>query len=580
MPNQTGYTTMHMLITLLHRLLADISDNGGGHLVPPDDLAMSWILTEGPKLDKALLQVLESGGAENPGLPEWLTPLWDRFVLKRDVGALSNLRQILVFGYKAEYEPTEQQLDEAVKGFVDCDATVGVWADNFERGRPSEAFPIARQLVGLVIYKVDWLSIIPSHGPGAVFPPRRPCNKSNFDTMYSSIQRWYPWDSHFCAIPSFWVDSMVEGSLGPINELDEIQCRLQAVPKDSRGPRLICVHPAEAIWIQQGQRRVLERAISTSNLTKKVITFHDQTTNGYLAQVSSWSGEFVTLDLKEASDRLSSTLVRYLFGDAVSEWMSAARAQTVQLPSGDRIRLNKWAPMGNCLTFPVQSLCFWALVRAGIRYHHGTDCDEVYVFGDDIMFPSRFYDGAVRALVAAGLVPNVTKTFRLGSFRESCGVDAFDGIDVTPFRARRAQVASVSDAVSWCDLAKRLRRNGWLHSASFIYSQVNSWLRSCFGRYLPLCNNFDAQGIFEYVMDARTVILYGRIRFDRAIQEWQSEYLPVHSLSIEVRVGDWYHLQDSLLRLELLGPGDSERGLEYSVPHRERLSCGWTRLLM
>jgi hypothetical protein len=33
---------------------------------------------------------------------------------------------------------------------------------------------------------------------------------------------------------------------------DIIEAKLIAVPKDSRGPRLICVHPAESIWIQQG----------------------------------------------------------------------------------------------------------------------------------------------------------------------------------------------------------------------------------------------------------------------------------------------------------------------------------------
>lgn len=511
-----------LLIQSYYRLLADIALRRRLHLELPENTTMSWVLTEGPALDKLLLKYLEDG-LEKPVFPEWISPLWDLFV-KGDITALKDIRQLLVFGYKAEFEPTDNSIRLALANFIEADEAIGVWDQQFDPSQPM--FSEARRLLSRVLYRVNLLEILPSHGPGAVFPPRLPWNKSKFSTIYSSIQKYYPWDQFFCGLPSFWSEASENFSFGNYSEEADIICKLVPVPKDSRGPRLICVHPSEAIWIQQGQRRCVEHAIASSELTRGVITLSDQTTNGYLAQRSSFDKRFCTLDLKEASDRISCKLVQFLLGPSYDLY-SCARATQVILTDGRTHHLRKWAPMGNCLTFPMQSLIFWSLVRAGIYSHYGVRCSEVFVFGDDILFPSEFYDGAVTALVRSGLVPNVLKTFRHGSFRESCGIDAFEGVDVTPYRMKVADIRSVSDVVSLCTLAKSLRAAGWLHWSSYLYTLSRSWLRANLHVGLPICNNPDCQGLFEYVMDARTVFLYGKVRFNRAIQIWESEYLLV-----------------------------------------------------
>jgi len=153
------------------------------------------------------------------------------------------------------------------------------------------------------------------------------------------------------------------------------------------------VHPAESIWIQQGQRQLLESRIESHPLTKGKIAFTDQTVNGKLALSSSKTREFCTLDLREASDRISCSLVKALFGPHTYEWMSCSRATHVKLLDGRVIELKKWAPMGNALCFPVESLVFFSLVVAGIRSHYGENCNDVYVFGDDIIFPSKYHNG-------------------------------------------------------------------------------------------------------------------------------------------------------------------------------------------
>lgn len=565
-----------LLSTIYYRLLADVRCLSGVPLGAPDEISYAWLLNEAPRLDKQILGYLESNpGLDNPvqpEIPEWLKPLWEVFLSSQDGKYLKFLRDLLLFCYKAEFEPTHEQLNTAQAEFEETDRGVGVWDSsvNSELLR-SPLLRTARQIVGAVTHRIDWREISPHHGPGSVFPTCPPDEKSRFSTYYPSIQRWYPYDKFLWCLPSFWDDIMVRESKGAIKEVDRIVAKLVAVPKDSRGPRLICVHPKEAIWIQQGQRQLLEDAISRSPLTGGRIKFKDQTLNSDMALVSSSSREYTTLDLSEASDRISSKLVEALFGSYTYEILSCSRASHIQLLDGRLMELRKWVPMGNALCFPVESLIFYAVVRAGIRCKYGVDCTDIYVFGDDLLFPSKYYEGAVYGLVASGAKPNVSKTFRRGFFRESCGVDAYRGKDVTPFRMRRAAIVSTQDALSLLDLAKRLRLAGYEHCASGIYGQVRRA-----GWELSLCDNPLAQGLFEYVKDWRTVLLYEpSLKIRRGVQQWSVSVRQVRSALLDVSNGDWYHLLDSLNSLSRKGEGISDRGTEYPIPYRTRLTYGW-----
>jgi hypothetical protein len=561
------------------RLLADVSELSGVPLGAPDEISNEWMLITAPKLDKELLLFLEGSGGL-PEFPEWVKPLVDRFVSSMDPKYLKYLRQLLLFCYKIEFEPQNEQLIAAQAAFEETEASNDIWDLAHKSGQgPSEPLlASARQIVGKVIYRINWSSILPSHGPGAVYPSCKTHEKSKFTTIYPSIEVKYPFADFFCAIPSFW-DRYIWVHNGDLTISEDIVSRLVAVPKDSRGPRLICVHPKESIWIQQGQRRLLERAITAKGSPcHGRITFDDQTTNGKLALLSSKTREFVTLDLKEASDRITCSLVKSLFGDYAYEWMSCARANKVRLLDDRVITLRKWAPMGNALCFPVQSLIFYALVRAGIRSRYGINCSDVYVFGDDILFPSKFYDGAVSALVCCGLVPNIQKTFRHGFFRESCGVDAFNGVDVTPHRLRKLDFVTVSGAMSACTLAKALVQDGFRLTADSLYRYV-----SRYHGLLPLSNNPDTQGIFRYeaITFDKLLRYEPSLRFNRERHVWQTSVRLVGGTNYRPSNDAWWHLQDSLVRLHHLDASEpSTRGLEYSVPHRSRSKRGWTLALL
>jgi hypothetical protein len=554
-------------------LLADISELSGVHLCTPDEITDEWVLTEGPKLDKGLLLFLEGSGGL-PEFPEWLKPLLERFLSTMDGKYLKFLRQALLFCYKIEFEPSNDQLKEAQATFENTDANISVWDEAFQAISHSPMFARARQIVGKCIYKTNWREILPGHGPGAVYPSCLSYDKSKFSTIYRPIESFYPHAEYMCGIPSFWRDHYVSQAAS-LTEEDVITSRLVAVPKDSRGPRLICVHPKEAIWIQQGCRRLLERAITSPNSPAHGrITFDDQTVNGRLALESSRSREYCTLDLKEASDRISCKLVKYLFGNFAYEWLSCSRASQVRLLDDRVITLRKWAPMGNCLTFPVQSLIFYALVRAGIRSLYGEDCTDIFVFGDDIVFPTKFYDGALLGLVRSGSIPNTTKTFRHGLFRESCGVDAFDGINVTPHRLRRLDSDTVAGAASLCTLACALVRSGYRLTSDWIYRRISqSW------GPLHISNNPNTQGIFRYEpCDLGKLLKYERsLRYSKDHHVWETRVLLVKGANIRPPIDAWWHLQDSILKLTREGGLEiSDRGLAYTVPHRARLQRGWS----
>lgn len=569
--------------TTYNRLLADVRDKIGVSLDAPDCVSYEWAYVDGPKLDKQVLDYLE-GRRLTVDLPEWLIPLWCEFVRKDDPVLLRYLRQLLVFCYKTEQQPTDEQLRNAQEGFEETEAGITVWDSCFSSNSHGVTLASARRIVGSIIYRINWSKITPSHGPGSVFPNRAPCEKSNFRTLYDSIVAKYPYDQYFCGLPNYWVDCMVHEKYGSLSSSVDIVSKLVAVPKDSRGPRLICVHPAEAIWIQQGQRRLLEARITSHPFTRGRINFTDQTVNGKLALSSSLSREYLTLDLKEASDRVSSLLVRSLFGDYAYDWISCSRANKVKLLDGRVIELKKWAPMGNALCFPIESLVFFSLVVAGIETHYGhKDCNDVYVFGDDIIFPQEYKEGVITTLVRFGLIPNISKTFSAGFFRESCGVEAYKGVDVTPIRLRKDNVDSLSSIVSICDLALRARLQGYDRCAAFLYSEIRSrlWQR---GINLPISNQVHNGGFFEYqnIPFTEVILREPSLRYLKKWQRWTSQNWLVTGKQIAIRTGGWYHLQDSLIRIgysyasQAIGSDTpSDRGTEYAVPRRTQLTRGW-----
>lgn len=556
----------YLVLECIRSLLTDISRSFGVALRAPDDIDMNWVLIEGPQLDKLLLKEIETG--ELPELPLWLKPLWERWFTLREPLVLRALRQVLVFGYKIETEPTDEQLTATESQFVSTDEALDIFNSVFNGGSNQVLYRETAKVVSRVIARCNFASIKPSHGPGAVYPSRRPSEKARFETIYPTIDEYYPYFDYFGALTSRIEDGLRVSS--SLSLASNITCKLVAVPKDSRGPRLISTQPAEAIWIQQGLRAELERAITNHPYTKSKINFDDQSVNGRLALTSSLDRKYATIDLKEASDRISIDVFNFLFGSH-ARYFNACRATEIVLFDGRVHRLRKYAPMGNATVFPVQSLIFYAICRSAISCHCGEICDDVYVFGDDIIVPTRYLDACIRGLVRFGLVPNQNKTFGRGLFRESCGVDAYSGVDVTPSKLKVGDVSSPSDLVSLCAFAKRMRAQGYQETSSVLYS----YARAHSARRIALSNDPDCQGLVEYVDYPISFIARNdpSFRWNKFLHRYEvASFQSVPLLDEPVR-HDWYHVMDSIRS----NTGTS-RGVRYAIPRRSRFERGWTQV--
>lgn len=237
--------------------------------------------------------------------------------------------------------------------------------------------------------------------------------------------------------------------------------RLIAVPKDERGPRLIASEPVSMMFAQQGLAVSIMHYIEHHTWARHHIRFTNQSFNAELCR----DLKYATIDLKDASDRVSLGMVSDLFQDTpIYERLLALRSRSVELPSGIVHSPTCYATMGNALCFPIESICFWALTTA-IQKIAGCNRTATYVYGDDIIVDRDNVELVVEYLAHLGLVVNTTKTCYKTPFRESCGAEWFGGEDVTITRFKTASVTDTSSAYAMCSYVRSLVERG-----SFVYT--------------------------------------------------------------------------------------------------------------
>lgn len=243
-------------------------------------------------------------------------------------------------------------------------------------------------------------------------------------------------------------------------------------------------------YVQQG---LLERFVENlrhAYHVKEFIDWSDQVPNQEMARIGSLTRELATLDLSEASDRVSMQLVRRLFANhphllGAIEACRSTRADVL----GEVINLNKFASMGSALCFPVESIVFLTIVFAAIAEEMGVPFSrkllkklrgKVRVYGDDIIVPVEFVASTVSWLEAFGLKVNEDKSFWSGSFRESCGKEYLNGSDVSIVRVRQMLPTSrqhVPELVSAVSLRNQLFKAG--------YDDTVEWLDTYIERLIP-----------------------------------------------------------------------------------------------
>lgn len=326
----------------------------------------------------------------------------------------------------------------------------------------------ARRLLSRVFKRFDHEDIYPRHGPGAVSTKEQLWDKYSWSKISPRIITVYPLDAYFYASLGHVCDKLDEFEN---IKLVESSARVILVPKDSRGPRLISCEPLEHQWIQQGLGSAIVRHVERHPLTRYGVHFTDQSPNRCGALLGSKNGGYATLDLNEASDRVTTELVRLLFPEPLLSALLACRSLGTTLPSGKYIRLEKFAPMGSALCFPILALSIWALLVAGLSdadvFIDRIIYEGILVYGDDVVVPTAQAANAIKLLESFGLKVNRDKSCFSGFFRESCGADAYKGEDVTPVRFRTV----------WSSRRNPDAYTSWIAYANSMYA------RSCFNVY-------------------------------------------------------------------------------------------------
>jgi hypothetical protein len=218
--------------------------------------------------------------------------------------------------------------------------------------------------------------------------------------------------------------------------------KIVSVPKSMKTRRTISKEPASLMYFQQAVSRCLVDYIHKHPVLSRHIDLRDQSRNAKLAISSSRSHRFATVDLSSASDTVTTTLVKAVFrGTPVYPYLVALRSRTVELPSGKVIPVEKYAPMGSALCFPIESLIFSCVTEYVVRRAQRTLLGyypEWRVYGDDLIVRDPLFEDLAMTLESLGFILNGSKSYHSPSrFRESCGGEGYDGVDVTPMKISR-----------------------------------------------------------------------------------------------------------------------------------------------
>jgi hypothetical protein len=409
---------------------------------------------------------------------------------KPSVDAIYSIRQLTLMFGKILLPCSDARKDAAIDGYLQCEQSVKE-ADASRGPQEIEDFHrVSRLLWADLFAKVDNAianyEILPKHGPGATADRLKGNQKYNQTEWTERLEEVFPAGKFL--LPNWKYLS----NLDRINWLEpgkERPVRVVLVPKTLKTPRIIAIEPTAMQYAQQGILESFEKAIRTDDNARNFIQWDSNVPNQELAKLGSLYGDLATLDLSEASDRVSNQLVRTMLRNHphLGEAVDATRSRKAEVLVRDEkkiIRLAKFASMGSALCFPMESLVFMTVIFLGIqkelRRPLTTDDiksfrGQVRTYGDDIIVPVRYVRSVVSELETFGFKVNASKSFWTGYFRESCGKDYYKGEDVSVVRVRRVFPTQRSDAqeiISMVSLRNQLYKRGLWRTTRYLDNLV------------------------------------------------------------------------------------------------------------
>jgi hypothetical protein len=440
------------------------------------------------------------------GVPVFLQGLLDLVFDEEDgrlldvpsVDAIDSLRQLTMLFGKLKVECTERRKRLAFAKYVETDdqvreadlARTESQKDDFRRIASLLFQPILNEVEKSIYRREIW----PKHGPGKTADRIEGNFKFAQSTWTTRLEQIFPFEEYAqLGIKYPFLDEEGLDFVTWHGPDTEVPAQCTDVPKTLKAPRLIAKEPTCNQYLQGGLREAVVAGIEDNQILCQLIGFADQEPNRFAAEWGSVFGDLATLDLSDASDRVSNQHVYDLLFQHGLLWeaVQACRSWKVDVPGHGVLHVSKFASQGSSLTFPAEAMVFLTVIfvtiekrlrGSGVIKRHlsmkdiSSFVDRVRVYGDDIIVPTEYAVPVAEALEAYGLKVNFDKSFWTGKFRESCGGDYYDGEDVTPIRCKRIFPASLDNAeeiASIVALRNGLYRRGWWQSVMFL----DDWIR-------------------------------------------------------------------------------------------------------
>jgi hypothetical protein len=410
------------------------------------------------------------------------------------IEAVEGIRQICLTFNKIKMDCTEKRQRSAELAFVRCEADISRF-----RPRNWKLLGLFRSssnyFLGHTLALVtDSMSVDGKleckHGPGTTVDRTSGNGKYNNRQWSLRLQRFVPadkyWFVNYNELEHVSQDGHLQADMEFLTQREEPPSRVCFVPKTMKSPRVIAIEPVYNQYVQQGVMSELVKTIERDKRVGGQINFTDQTINGGLALSSSMNREFATIDLSEASDRVHSSLIFEMLRPyrQLADIVFSSRSKYATLPSGRVIALKKFASQGSALCFPFEAMAFYCIAIASFCEHYALPvyhprvqhfARNVFVYGDDIIVPTKEVDIVISGIESAFLKVNRGKSFSRSNFRESCGIDAYKGYVVTPvyirtlFPSKRADASGILSLVSSSNL---FYKKGWWKTSAYLRRKI------------------------------------------------------------------------------------------------------------
>jgi hypothetical protein len=399
---------------------------------------------------------------------------------------VASIRQICLAFKKIQLPCTAKRVRKAMESFIENERSFNVFP--LPKEDDERFFAVSSMLWGPLLHDLRVSEFTPRHGPGQTAERISGNGKYRWRFWYDRLEPYFPLlDSAYSASSGEMCFQSEELNLVSfVHSSQEKPSRVTPVPKTLKGPRIIAIEPCCMQYAQQAISRALIAALGRYSVTRGQINFSDQSKNGSLALMSSRDGRLATIDLSDASDRVPVGYALGMFSSNpdLKDAIEACRSMNAELPDGRKVNLRKFASMGSALCFPIEAMYFYTICVMALLETHNLPVrtwairslsKSVYVYGDDIIVPADSAATVLRYLEKYNCKVNANKTFFRGKFRESCGVDAYNGHVVTPIYINRERPRSrqqVKSLLSWIACANHFEKRGYTRVSALLFDKV------------------------------------------------------------------------------------------------------------